>query len=71
MIAIPALALLARVRSAGRAAMSSSLTSGSVLQALQLAGTTGDYGRRLSAVVIGFGATARGAVTDARRASCA
>jgi len=35
----------------------------SVLQAMQLAGITGDYGRRLSAVVIGFGATARGAVT--------
>ena len=35
----------------------------SVLHALTLAGTTGDYGRRLSAVVIGFGATARGAVT--------
>lgn len=35
----------------------------SVLQALQLAGLTGDFGRRLSAVVIGFGATARGAVT--------
>lgn len=35
----------------------------SVLQALELAGVTGDYGRRLSAVVIGFGATARGAVT--------
>jgi alanine dehydrogenase len=35
----------------------------SVLQALELIGTTGDYGRRLSAVVIGFGATARGAVT--------
>ena len=35
----------------------------SVLQALELAGLTGDYGRRLSAVVIGFGATARGAVT--------
>lgn len=35
----------------------------SVLHALQLAGMTGDYGRRLSAVVIGFGATARGAVT--------
>jgi alanine dehydrogenase len=35
----------------------------SVLHALQLAGTTGEYGRRLSAVVIGFGATARGAVT--------
>ena len=27
-------------------------------------GTTGDYGRPLSAVVIGFGATARGAVTS-------
>ncbi|MDQ3156673.1 MAG: N(5)-(carboxyethyl)ornithine synthase [Actinomycetota bacterium] len=35
----------------------------SVLHALQLTGTTGDYGRRLNAVVIGFGATARGAVT--------
>lgn len=35
----------------------------SVLHALTLAGLTGDYGRRLSAVVIGFGATARGAVT--------
>lgn len=35
----------------------------SVIHALQLCGTTGDYGRRLSAVVIGFGATARGAVT--------
>jgi alanine dehydrogenase len=35
----------------------------SVLQALQLAGKTGTYGQRLSAVVIGFGATARGAVT--------
>ena len=35
----------------------------SVLHALQLAGSTGDYGRPLSAVVIGFGATARGAVT--------
>jgi alanine dehydrogenase len=35
----------------------------SVLQALELTGTTGDYGRRLQAVVIGFGATARGAVT--------
>ena len=35
----------------------------SVLQALELIGTTGDYGRRLSAIVIGFGATARGAVT--------
>jgi len=35
----------------------------SVLQALELTGTTGDFGPRLSAVVIGFGATARGAVT--------
>jgi alanine dehydrogenase len=36
----------------------------SVLHALSLVGTTGDYGRPLSAVVIGFGATARGAVTS-------
>ncbi|MBI9116112.1 N(5)-(carboxyethyl)ornithine synthase [Sanguibacter suaedae] len=35
----------------------------SVLHALQLTGATGDYGRPLRAVVIGFGATARGAVT--------
>ncbi len=35
----------------------------SVLHAMTLAGTTGNYGPRLSAVVIGFGATARGAVT--------
>jgi alanine dehydrogenase len=35
----------------------------SVLHSLALKGSTGDYGRRLSAVVIGFGATARGAVT--------
>ncbi len=35
----------------------------SVLHALQLAGSTGTYGRRLRAVVVGFGATARGAVT--------
>jgi alanine dehydrogenase len=35
----------------------------SVLHAMQIAGCTGDYGRRLRAVVIGFGATARGAVT--------
>ena len=35
----------------------------SVLQALQLRGTTGNYGRRLTATVIGFGATARGAIT--------
>lgn len=34
-----------------------------MLHALSLAGTTGTYGRRLRAVVIGFGATARGAVT--------
>lgn len=35
----------------------------SVIHAMELAGVTGDYGRRLVAVVIGFGATARGAVT--------
>jgi alanine dehydrogenase len=35
----------------------------SVLHAMQLAGTTGDYGRRLRAAVVGFGATGRGAVT--------
>ncbi len=35
----------------------------SVIHALELTGATGDYGRRLTAVVIGFGATARGAVT--------
>ena len=35
----------------------------SVLHATQLAGITGSYGRRLRAAVIGFGATARGAVT--------
>ncbi|MDR7086401.1 alanine dehydrogenase [Aeromicrobium panaciterrae] len=35
----------------------------SVLQAMEIAGLTGNYGRRLSAAVIGFGATARGAVT--------
>jgi alanine dehydrogenase len=35
----------------------------SVLHAMTLAGSTGSYGRRLSAVVIGFGATARGAVS--------
>ncbi|WP_333473324.1 N(5)-(carboxyethyl)ornithine synthase [Lolliginicoccus lacisalsi] len=35
----------------------------SVLDALRLTGSTGGYGPRLSAVVIGFGATARGAVT--------
>jgi alanine dehydrogenase len=35
----------------------------SVLHALSLGGSTGAYGRKLRAVVIGFGATARGAVT--------
>jgi alanine dehydrogenase len=35
----------------------------SVLHALSLMGTSGHYGRRLSAVVIGFGNTARGAIT--------
>ena len=35
----------------------------SVLHALQLVGSSGDYGRRLRAAVIGFGATARGAIT--------
>ncbi|MEY9935527.1 alanine dehydrogenase [Catenulispora sp. GP43] len=35
----------------------------SVLHAMQLRGSTGDYGRRQRAVVIGFGATARGVVT--------
>jgi len=35
----------------------------SVLHALALVGTTGSYGRRLRAAVIGFGATGRGAVT--------
>ncbi|MGJ9425353.1 N(5)-(carboxyethyl)ornithine synthase [Nesterenkonia halotolerans] len=35
----------------------------SVIHATSLIGSTGDYGPRLSAVVIGFGATARGAVT--------
>lgn len=35
----------------------------SVLHSLQLLGTTGNYGRRLTATVIGFGATARGAIT--------
>ena len=36
---------------------------GSVLHAMSLAGLTGTYGRRLTAAVVGFGATARGAVT--------
>ena len=40
----------------------------SVLHALQLAGLTGSYGRRLRAAVIGFGATARGAVSGPQRA---
>jgi len=35
----------------------------SVLHAMTLMGSTGAYGRRLSAVVIGFGNTARGAIT--------
>jgi len=35
----------------------------SVLHALSLVGSTGHYGRHLTAVVIGFGNTARGAVT--------
>ena len=35
----------------------------SVLHAMSLAGITGSYGRRLRAAVLGFGATARGAVT--------
>ena len=35
----------------------------SVLHALELAGVTGEYGRRLRAAVISFGATGRGAVT--------
>ena len=35
----------------------------SVLHAMQLVGTTGEYGRPLRAAVIGFGATGRGAVT--------
>jgi len=35
----------------------------SVLHSTQLIGTTGEYGRRLRALVISFGATARGAVT--------
>ncbi|KGN41177.1 N(5)-(carboxyethyl)ornithine synthase [Knoellia aerolata] len=35
----------------------------SVLHSLEQIGSTGSYGRKLRAVVIGFGATARGAVT--------
>ncbi len=34
----------------------------SVMQAMQIVGSTGEFGRRLSAAVIGFGATGRGAV---------
>jgi len=35
----------------------------SVMHAMTLVGSTGHYGRRLTAVIIGFGNTARGAVT--------
>jgi alanine dehydrogenase len=35
----------------------------SVLHTLEIVGSTGVYGRRMTAAVIGFGATARGAVT--------
>jgi len=35
----------------------------SVIHSLEIMGVTGAYGRRLTAAVIGFGATARGAVT--------
>ncbi len=35
----------------------------SVLHALEIIGSTGTYGRRMRAAVIGFGSTARGAVT--------
>ena len=38
----------------------------SVLHAMQLKGITGEYGRRLRAAVIGFGATGRGAVLGLR-----
>jgi alanine dehydrogenase len=38
----------------------------SVLHAMELIGLTGEYGRRLRAVVISFGATGRGAVTGLR-----
>ena len=38
----------------------------SVLHAMQLKGMTGEYGRRLRAAVIGFGATGRGAVIGLR-----
>ena len=36
----------------------------SVMQALQIAGLNGSYGRPMRAVVIGFGATARGAISS-------
>ena len=35
----------------------------SVLHAMSIVGSSGIYGRRLRGAVIGFGATARGAVT--------
>ena len=38
----------------------------SVLHALTLSGSTGHYGRQLKAVVLGFGNTARGAITALR-----
>ncbi len=38
----------------------------SVLHSLELIGSTGNYGKRLTATVIGFGATARGAVVALR-----
>jgi alanine dehydrogenase len=38
----------------------------SVLHAMALLGRTGHYGQRLTAVVIGFGSTARGAITALR-----
>jgi hypothetical protein len=34
------------------------------MHAMQIAGVSGRYGRQLRAVVIGFGATARGAVSS-------
>ena len=42
----------------------------SVLHAMQSVGITGIYGRRLRAAVIGFGATARGAVHRPERPRC-
>jgi hypothetical protein len=41
----------------------SQLKAGMRSRAMQIIGLTGTYGRRLRAAVIGFGATARGAVT--------